>query len=184
MPTLTPNLSPISPLAERLRRSARVQRSIRIRVAGFDTGGFAFLEESYSVCVNRQGGCILLLHSVVHSDVLRIKNLQNGIEGNFRVVGSLDRPRGQLRPWGVELLNPHLEIWGSTSASGESRYLWLRCAFCAEVELVEVSAAECEEINFAGAIVRPCGGCGQTARWQPCPPRLVMQSRLFLQNRQ
>jgi hypothetical protein len=154
------------------RRSPRIPKPIRVRITGNDPSGFAFSEDTVTVCINRQGACISAVHALVPNDTVRIKNLQNGIEEDFRVVGVVQPALGGRPDWGVELLNPQAEIWGSPLPPTRQRLSWIRCGVCGKVELEQISSIEHMVLQSAGMIPRQCQRCNRVTRWKPCdcPP--------------
>ena len=94
------------------RRTDRILAPIRIRVIGNDMSGVSFVEETITVSFNQQGARISLNHSLLLDDLVLIKNIENDIEEEFRVVGAFQQVFGDRREWGVEALNPKSGIWG------------------------------------------------------------------------
>lgn len=69
------------------RNTERILLTIPIRVTAFGGSAGGFSEETYTVEINRAGARIALGHRVETGDTLRIVNLENGREADFRVVG-------------------------------------------------------------------------------------------------
>src|SRR5271166_1925102 len=93
-------------------RTERILAPVRIRVIGNDASGVSFAEETVTVSFNQQGARISLTHSLLPDDVVLLRNLENEIEEEFRVVGAFQQVFGSRREWGVEALNPDSGIWG------------------------------------------------------------------------
>ena len=94
------------------RRTERILAPIRIRVIGNDAQGVSFAEETVTISFNQQGARISLIHSLLPDDVILLRNIENDIEEEFRVVGAFQQVFGSRREWGVEALNPTSGIWG------------------------------------------------------------------------
>lgn len=153
------------------RRSDRILVPLPIRVTGTDASGQPFDEEAVTVNCNQHGACISLTRSLAPEQRLRIRNLQNGIEDEFRVVGALQPVFGERREWGVEALNPESNIWGvvfTPPPEGIQPKALICCAACGNAVLSPVSSIEYDVLLFTGIISRHCDRCGQTTRWQPC----------------
>lgn len=152
------------------RRSDRILAPVRIRVTGHDSSGVRFEEETLTACINKHGASISLSHSLRPEDRVRIENLATGTEGEFRVVGVSQQLFGSRREWGVEALNPEVNIWGvefpSPSEGIQPKGL-IQCKACRKVTLTPLSAIEYGVLLSQGQISRHCDGCDVTTRWQP-----------------
>ena len=129
------------------RRTERILAPVRIRVIGNDMSGVSFAEETVTVSFNQQGARISLIHSLLPDDVVLVKNLENGIEEEFRVVGAFQQVFGTRREWGVEAVNPESGIWGvefaPTDDSAQPKVL-VECAACKTAAQSTLSSIEYE----------------------------------------
>lgn len=152
------------------RRTDRVLAPMRIRVIGNDAGGVSFAEETISISFNQQGARISLTHSLLPDDIVLIKNLENDIEEEFRVVGGFQQVFGSRREWGVEALNTQSEIWGiefTQPADGMQPKVMIECAACKRASQAALSSIEYDVLLSTGLISRHCERCGETTRWKP-----------------
>jgi len=152
------------------RRTDRILAPVRIRVIGNDTRGVSFAEETVTVTFNQHGAKISLTHSLLPDDILLVKNLENGIEEEFRVVGALQQVFGDRREWGVEALNPDSGIWGVAfvpNADGVAPKVLVECAACKTAAQSTLSSIEYDVLLATGLISRHCERCGETTRWKP-----------------
>jgi hypothetical protein len=152
------------------RRSDRILVPLRIRVTGLDASSEPFEEDSITISVNKHGASISLQHQVVPEQKLTIKNLENGIAADFRVVGELRQVFGSRREWGVETLCPECNIWGLDFAlppEGVQPKVLICCAVCKEGALSTISSIEYDVLLYTGVISRHCERCDQTTRWEP-----------------
>jgi hypothetical protein len=136
-----------------------------------DASGHPFEEEAVTVNCNQHGACISLTRSLAPEHPVRIRNLQNGVEEEFRVVGALQRVFGERREWGVEAVNPERNIWGvvfTPPPEGIQPKALLCCAACDSAVLGPLSPIEYDILVYTGVISRHCDRCGETTRWQPC----------------
>jgi hypothetical protein len=155
----------------RRRRSDRVLVPLGIRVTGVDASSDPFEEDSVTVSVNKHGACISLQHRLQPEQRITIKNLENGVATQFRVVGELRQVFGMRREWGVETLSPECNIWGlefSPPPEGAQPKVLICCAACKNGVLSPISSIEYDVLLFTGAISRHCEHCDETTRWQPC----------------
>ncbi len=165
------------------RRTDRVLAPVHIRVIGNDVSGVAFAEETVTVSFNQQGARISLTHSLLPDDVVLIKNLQNDIEEEFRVVGVFAQVFGERREWGVEALNPKSGIWGiefTQPPEGLQPKVLIECAACKKATQSALSSIEYDVLLSTGLISRHCDRCGETTRWrpseQPITPEIIAES--------
>jgi hypothetical protein len=160
------------------RRSDRILAPIRIRVIGNDANGVAFGEETVTVSFNQQGARLSLTHSLLPDDIVLVKNLENGIEEEFRVVGGFQQVFGSRREWGVEALNPESGIWGVDfvpPAEGVQPKVLIECAACKRASQSTLSSIEYDVLLATGLISRHCERCGETTRWKPSEQPLTAE---------
>ncbi|MGO8792966.1 MAG: PilZ domain-containing protein [Terriglobia bacterium] len=123
-----------------------------------------------TVSFNQQGARISLTHALLPDDVVLIKNLENEVEEEFRVVGAFQHVSGSRGEWGVEAVNLESEIWGLAFAthddSAQPRML-IECAACKTAAQSIVSSIEYEVLLATGLISRHCERCNETTRWKP-----------------
>jgi len=152
------------------RRSERILAPVRIGVIGNDASGVAFAEETVTVSFNQQGARISLTHTLLPDDIVLIKNLENGVEEEFRVVGALQQVFGSRREWGVEAINPESGIWGvefTPGADSAQPKVLVECAACKTAAQSTLSSIEYEVLLATGLISRHCDRCNETTRWKP-----------------
>jgi len=152
------------------RRTERILAPVRIRVIGNDMSGVSFAEETVTVSFNQQGARISLIHSLLPEDIVLVKNLENGVEEEFRVVGAFQQVFGSRREWGVEAINLDSGIWGVEFApnddSAQPKVL-IECAACQTAAQTTLSSIEYEVLLATGLISRHCDRCNETTRWKP-----------------
>lgn len=160
------------------RRSDRILAPVRIRVIGNDASGVSFAEESVTVSFNQQGARISLVHSLLPDDIVLIKNLQNDVEEEFRVVGGFQQVFGERREWGVEVVNSKTDIWGvefTQPSEGIQPKVLIECAACKRAAQGALSSIEYEVLLSTGLISRHCERCGETTRWKPSEQPLTAE---------
>jgi len=106
-------MSPSPPSgSSRQRRSPRRELALPIRVFGTSARGRDFVEDCVCVKVSRYGAQIRLKHTVISDETLRILNLKNQKEADFRVVGQVTNPPGTpYADWGLEAVTPDEDFW-------------------------------------------------------------------------
>jgi hypothetical protein len=157
------------------RRSDRIYVQVPVRLSGKDRSGAEFEEETVTVNINRHGACITLTQFIEPEQSVRVKNLRNGLEQDFRVVGLVRQVFGNRAEWGLELTDPEIDFWGvefvPPPESVEPKIL-LQCMACSKVLLGFVSRLQFDMLMHTGLISRHCEQCGETTRWQPSEPEL------------
>ena len=152
------------------RRTERILAPVRIQVIGNDASGVSFAEETVTVSFNQQGARISLTHSLLPDDIVLVKNLENGIEEEFRVVGAFQEVFGSRREWGVEAVDTKSGIWGVEFAanvdSAQPRAV-VECAACKTAAQIALSSIEYDILLATGLISRHCDRCNETTRWRP-----------------
>ncbi len=153
----------------RRRRSDRILAPLHIHVTGKDPSGMPFEEDALTVIINQHGAAISLAHILYPEQGLRIRNLENGIEADFRVVGELRRVLGDRREWGVEVLDADSGIWGvdfgQPPEASQPKAL-ISCAECKTASLTIISSDEYQVLLHTGLMSHHCERCGQTTRWK------------------
>ena len=161
------------------RRSDRVFTLVPIRVSGVDDAGNPFEEETHTVNVNKHGGFISLSHSLSPGNIISIKNLRNGIQGEFRVVGPVRQVFGSRLELGVEAVDPEAQIWGlefTPPPEVNQPRVVIHCASCEKELLADVSSVQLEVLLATGMVSRHCDRCEQTTRWKPAEEVLTAQA--------
>jgi hypothetical protein len=152
------------------RGTERVMLEIPIRVMSFASGSAGFTEDTRTVQVNQAGARIALRHRVATGSEVRIINLENLREADFRVVGPIRLDRGEVSEWGVECLEIGRNIWGIefpspldvTSAQAGAL---LQCQGCKREVLQVLTLVEVDILESTGWIQRLCDQCGQFSSW-------------------
>jgi Tfp pilus assembly protein PilZ len=152
------------------RRTERILAPVRIRVIGNDAAGISFAEDTVTVSFNQQGARISLTHSLLPDDIVVLKNLETGVEGEFRVVGAFQQVFGSRREWGIEAVNPESSIWGvefTAAADAVEPKVMMECAACKTAAQNTVSGIEYDVLLATGLVSRHCDRCNETTRWKP-----------------
>jgi hypothetical protein len=155
-------IQPVSPQA------LGEQASIPIRVLGFDPGRIEFSEDSHAVSVGPRSARIALKNWVVMGDILRIVNLENYYEADFRIVGPTSFGTHGDSEWVVVCVEKGRNIWGSQGVAGpaeEALEILLECRACHQQIERSVNQAENQVLEATGMIVRNCAQCGQETYW-------------------
>ncbi len=152
------------------RRTERILAPVQIRVIGNDASGVSFAEETVTISFNQQGARISLTHSLLPDDVVLVKNLENGIEEEFRVVGAFQQVFGSRCEWGMEAVNQDSGIWGvefSPNDDSAQPKVLVECAACKTAAQSTLSSIEYGVLLATGLISRHCDRCNETTRWKP-----------------
>lgn len=152
------------------RRSDRIHLQIPVCVSGKDKSGTTFEEETVTVNINHHGACITLGQALEPDQLVRVKNLRNGHEQEFRVVGLVSQVFGSHGEWGMELSDPSVDFWGvkfTPPPESTQPKVLIECQACSKATLVTVSRLEYDLLLHTGLISHHCEQCGETTRWQP-----------------
>ena len=130
---------------EPCRFAQRLPLRIPVRVCGFDSARVEFSEDIYTRMVTSAGARISLTREVYADDILRIINLNNYYEADFRVVGPTRLDRTRVAEWGVEATQKGRSVWDidfqrppDLAGEGENGTL-LECRSCGESSTRELS---------------------------------------------
>lgn len=152
------------------RDSERILLRFPLRVSAFGGNTGAFSEETSTVEVNRTGARIMLKHAVATNDTIRIVNLENLREADFRVSGPAGLEGGEVAEWGVECLEPDRNLWDIKFSAplGSSEHpsgALLVCADCGAQSFCNLQDWELE-VLASGSLQRLCTECGGPTAWQ------------------
>jgi hypothetical protein len=159
------------------RSSGRLQTSIPVRVLSFDledfeTGGFS--EDTHTILVTRSGASVALRNPVTAGESLRIINLTNQTEADFRVVGALGRTEDGTSIWAVECQEHRDDLWGveCSPPSGEisEDAVSLQCRACGRKANYPLTLMELEVLTTAGILALNCDLCGKPTYWVDADP--------------
>ena len=156
------------------RRSERILQRIPIEVSGATTVGAQFAERTNTIMISAFGGSISLGQELQPDQFVHIRNLSTGIEEDFRIVRLINVIFSVRREYGVEVLNPHSQIWGVKFAAppeAEQPAALMQCSGCKKVSLVSLSASQLDIFLQMGAISLHCESCDMTTRWRPTDSR-------------
>jgi len=143
---------------------------IPVRVVYFGGSEPAFSEDTHTVFVNRDGALIGLKHPVAPGETVRIINLENTREADFRVAGSMRFERGEVTEWGMECLDKNRSLWeidfpSPISPAGEKAGALLECEACKKQGLRVLTLEEVEVLESVGRLEQLCGACGDLTTW-------------------
>jgi len=152
------------------RRSERIRLQLPIRVVGFDEARGRFIEDTHTIVVSKTGSLIALQHKVFPADTIRIINLENMEEADFRVVGPSIVSETEVSQWGVESTEPDRKIWGirftePLDQQGAPAAMLLICRACSQEVLWPATLLEVEVLESTGIIAMPCDQCRKPTYW-------------------
>ena len=153
----------------RERRSDRLMCTIRLRVGGTTQNGDAFECLGCAIGVNRHGAQIRLGEPIAVGRQVRLMNLENGAQGDFRVIGILSSTEAAGVEFGVEALGDYPTFWGIEFPSrskkpAESRAL-VECRTCHTARFMPLSFSEVEVLESGGVLLKACGACNVDTHW-------------------
>jgi endogenous inhibitor of DNA gyrase (YacG/DUF329 family) len=152
------------------QRPDRLPLTIPVRVMGFETVTGDFSEDTYTSVVAGGGARIVLRRRVAIGDTVRIINLQNYSEADFRVVGPTSWTGSEVHEWGVECQEPGRNVWGVELSSREEVSAQVECRTCHKQAAWALTPMELEVLDTAGIIQRPCDQCAKPTLWIHADP--------------
>jgi hypothetical protein len=157
-------------MTEEKRNTERILLTIPIRVTAYVGPDGGFSEETYTVEVNRDGARIALRHRVEPGDTLRIANLENLREADFRVVGRKRLEEKGVSDWGVACMETDRDLWGihfsaPLKANANESGALLKCGECSAQSFSALRDWEVESLN-TGFLQKFCEKCGAPTKWQ------------------
>ncbi len=152
------------------RRTERVMLEIPIRVMCFGGSSGKFSEDTHTTMVNQHGALIALRHPVAPDQTLRIVNLENFREADFRVVGKARADSGGVAQWGVECLERDRTLWEvefspAMEVKSEKAGALLECEECHGQAFFVLSLTEVDMLESSGRLERLCQPCSQLTSW-------------------
>ena len=120
--------------------------------------------------INRDGARIALKHSVDPGDTLRIVNLENMREADFRVAGPKRLEENGVSDWGVACLDTDRNLWDikfspPLKATANEPGALLKCGECGTESFSVLRDWEIESLD-AGYLQRFCETCSGPTKWQ------------------
>jgi hypothetical protein len=148
----------------------RIPHKFPIRVAAFGGSAGCFSEETYTVEVNRDGARIALQHRVAPDDTIRIVNLGNLREADFRVVRQNRLAAEGPGDLDVECLEADRNLWDIQPAPTLEKVqkpgrALLKCGDCGAVDFCTLRDWE-TEILASGLLQRFCPICAAPTAWR------------------
>ena len=157
------------------RRTERVLIQVPIEIKGTDSSGRAFRETSRTIVINRNGARITLRTTLRPESRITITNLQNQMSSPFRVVSRVQKTIGLGPEWGVECLQPEINIWGilfpdklPARTPEETVDVLLECIECHTRELAQLSLESYRSLVTKSLVSRDCEKCLGTTDWRLC----------------
>jgi len=143
---------------------------IPIRVFSFGGRGGDFCEDTRTLMVNRDGALIVLKHRLVPNETVRIINLENLREDDFRVVGLSRQEGDRFSEWGVECVDKGRTLWEidfppPLEDKGSESGALLQCTICGKESFLVLSLTEINILDSSGSIEKLCEKCGELTAW-------------------
>ncbi len=149
-----------------LKHGERIRVRLPIRVFGFDEARGRFLEDTHTIVVSPTGSLIALKHKVFPADTIRIVNLGNVQEADFRVVGPSMIAESEVAEWGVECMDRDHNIWGIEFPPVQREpHVLLECRACHVQDSWPTTILEREVLDSTGIIALNCARCGKPTFW-------------------
>ncbi len=164
------------------RRSDRLMLTVPLRVQGMDASGDKIKADGRTLVLNRHGAKIQLAQKLATGSTVRIVNLTNRREADFRVVGPTAPPTDKGGEWGVEYVSPNEDIWGirfpPTEGEVNEAAALLECRVCNSAVMTRLSLVEVEVLDSSGILNRLCEHCDGRTPWSYAEKQLIMDKAL------
>ncbi len=161
------------------RRSDRLRLTIPLRVHGTDSAGAKIKADGRTLVLNRHGARIQLGENLAVGSLVRIVNLTNNREAEFRVVGPTAPPSEKGGEWGVEYSHPKEDIWGIRFPPIEGDIAeaaaLLECHACHTAVMLRLSLVEVEVLEATGILNRMCENCDRKTSWGYAEKQLAVE---------
>ncbi len=159
------------------RSSEQLQVTIPVRVLHFDLENFetkGVSQDTHTLFVSRSGASVALRNPVTAGDSLRIINLTNHSEADFRVIGGLGTTEDGAGIWAVECLERRDDFWGvefpPPSAEISEDTVLIQCRACGTRADYPLTLMELEVLGTGGIIILNCDLCGKPTYWFDADP--------------
>ncbi len=159
-------------MAEKKRRSDRVEMAIPIRVRGMSKQTKFFDEDTETRLISNHGLMTRLRSLVDLETEIHVTSLKNNRAGNFRVTWVQTRGRDGFHDVGLELVDSDGDLWEVHFPAAEpgedevTAQAWLECQRCRQKLLMTVPEAEYEYLSDGFLIAKPCERCKATTPWE------------------
>jgi len=156
---------------EKMRRRDRAQVAIPIRVRGMSVENKFFDEETETKWVSNRILMTRIRNRVNLEADVQVTNLENKVEGLFRVIWMNNPNQDQFHDVGLELMEPERDLWeiefpaAQPGQDGEGARVWLECQLCHQTILGSVPEAEDEYLSEGFLLARSCERCKATTPW-------------------
>ncbi len=156
----------------------RIRVQLPIRVFGFGEARGQFLEDTHTTVISPTGSLAPLKHRVFPADVVRIVNLRNIREADFRIVGPSVITESEVAEWGVECTDRDRNIWGVEFPPLEAHdpSILLECRACHSQDSWPATVLEREVLQATGIIALNCAHCRKPTYWTYVDPDLRPQA--------
>jgi len=157
--------------------SDRASIDIPIRVSAYDEGRGAFVEEARTTEVMAWGARIVLKNWVYPNDIVRLVNLENYFEADFRIVGLTKYTDHGGAEWVVQCIEKDRNIWDVTFPTFNAHEncepgVQLECRACHTKSPYSLMPPEIEVLKSTGLIACSCPTCGKHTYWTYAEPGL------------
>jgi endogenous inhibitor of DNA gyrase (YacG/DUF329 family) len=160
------------------RRSCRIALSVPVRVFGIDYRGIDFTEEARTIIVNLHGAKIRMAHQLMPDSEIRLISHPTGRDALFRVVSKLQSSELKFTYWGIENLDPGINIWGVDIPEirpGDQLKVrvMLECPTCSLQESLRADESLLVALQEKGGMERTCPTCNTPGLWKLLPLKVI-----------
>ena len=157
------------------RKTERVFLRVPLLIRGVDENGAAFVEEAFTVEINRDGARLGLKNTPQLSSELQATNLANHSTALLLAAERCPQSYDGLPEWGVRFVASNPEFWGIVFAPKDEQtqpsiFALLTCLTCGRQELVSISFGEYQILCTRLFLPRLCPRCRIVGKWEVGSP--------------
>lgn len=163
-----------------VRRSGRVSATIAIQLAGADTLGQQFLEDSKTLTLSRFGASIFSARKLAPEQEIILRRTDTNKEADVHVVGMIrEEPGGYI--YAVGFVDPEADLWEiefptTTNPAAIGNCLLLVCSSCHSSKVVPLGELAFGVFDVEQGVLQYCKRCHVSTKWVPSPGEVAASS--------
>jgi hypothetical protein len=162
------------------RLSGRVSATIPIQLAGADTLGQQFLENSKTLTLSRYGASIFSTRKLAPEQEIIIHRTDTNKEADVYVVGMIREESGG-HIYAVGFVDPEADLWEiefptTTNPAVAGNCILLICSACHSSKVVPLGELAYGIIDIDQGVLQYCKKCRVSTKWIPSPGETTASS--------
>ena len=163
-----------------VRRSGRVTATIAIQLAGADTLGQQFLEDSRTLTLSRFGASIFSARKLAPEQEIILRRTDTNKEADVHIVGMIsEEPGGYI--YAVGFVDPEADLWEiefptTTNPAVTGNCILLVCSSCHSSKVVPLGELAFGVFDVEQGVLQYCKQCRVSTKWVPGPGETIASS--------